>query len=467
MSPVQVNPSLPIVWRESAEPEVYEQARVGRVFNHRRPKRYPIAVVEAETEDHVVQGVRLAKELDCRVSIRSGGHSWAAWSVRDNAVLIDLGKMQHISLDKETGIVTASPSTTGNMLNTFLSERGLMFCGGHCPDVGIGGFLLQGGMGWNCRNWGWACEQIVALDVVTANGDLVRVDAKQNSDLLWAAKGAGPGFPGVITRFHLTTRPKTPSMLSSVFIYPIAKYKEVMNWVINIVPNYDSSTEIVAVAATPPGIDQLCIIPLFVTFQNSEEECLVALKYANETRPEGFIVEKVNKETSLAKEYRDQANANPKGHRYCTENGYVKNDGDIAAILEPGFTTLPSAKSFALWYAMAPCSRRELPDMALSMQSDHYFAIYTIWEHEKDDDRCQQWVRTTMQDVVPHCEGAYMGDSDFQVRQTKYWTDEKARKLMALRHERDPSGRICGYLDHGDQTGVRGLLNTDEWCNGY
>lgn len=303
--------------------------------------------------------------------------------------------------------------------------------------------------------------------MVTANGDLIRVDDKQNSDLLWAAKGAGPGFPGVVTRFHLTTRPKIPSMLSSAFIYPIAKYKEVMNWVINITPNYDSSTEIVAVAATPPGIDQLCIIPLFVTFQNSEEECLVALKHANETRPEGCIVEDVNKQTSLAKEYRDQANANPKGHRYCAENGYVKNDVDIAAILEPGFTTLPSAKSFALWYAMAPCSRRELPDMALSMQSDHYFAIYTIWEHEKDDDRCQQWVRTTMKEVVPHCEGAYMGDSDFQVRQTKYWTDEKARKLMALRHERDPSGRICGYLDHGDQTGVRGLLNTDEWCNGY
>lgn len=302
---------------------------------------------------------------------------------------------------------------------------------------------------------------------MTADGDLVRADAKQNSDLLWAAKGAGPGFPGVVTRFHLATRPKIPSMLSSAFIYPIAKYKEVMNWVINITPNYDSSTEIVAVAATPPGIDQLCIIPLFVTFQNSEEECLVALKHANETRPEGCIVEDVNKQTSLAKEYRDQANANPQGHRYCAENGYVKNDEDVAAILEPGFTTLPSAKSFALWYAMAPCSRRELPDMALSMQSDHYFAIYTIWEHEKDDDRCQQWVRTTMKKVVPHCEGAYMGDSDFQVRQTKYWTDEKARKLMALRHERDPSGRICGYLDHGDQAGVRGLLNTDEWCNGY
>ena len=151
MAPVEVDPSLPIVWRETADEATYEQARVGRVFNHRRPKRYPVAVVEAETEDHILQAVRLAKRLDCRVSVRSGGHSWAAWSVRDNAVLIDLGKMKHISLDEKASIVTVSPSTTGTMLNEFLSEKGLMFCGGHCPDVGLGGFLLQGGMGWNCR----------------------------------------------------------------------------------------------------------------------------------------------------------------------------------------------------------------------------------------------------------------------------------------------------------------------------
>lgn len=151
MSPVNVDPTLPIIWRETADATTYEVARVGRVFNHRRPKRYPIAVVEAENEGHVVAAVKLAKQLGCRVSVRSGGHSWAAWSVRDNAVLIDLGKMNHISVDETTKIATVSPSTTGNALNNFLTERGLMFCGGHCPDVGVGGFLLQGGMGWNCR----------------------------------------------------------------------------------------------------------------------------------------------------------------------------------------------------------------------------------------------------------------------------------------------------------------------------
>ena len=142
---------LPIIWRDSSDTERYEEARVGRVFNQRRPARYPTAVVEAQSEDHIVKAVKLAIELNCRVSVRSGGHSWAAWSVRDNAILIDLGKWNYMSLDDEAGIFTVSPSTTGRMANKYLSDRGYMFPGGHCPDVGLGGFLLQGGMGWNCK----------------------------------------------------------------------------------------------------------------------------------------------------------------------------------------------------------------------------------------------------------------------------------------------------------------------------
>lgn len=147
----EVPTGLPIIWRESSDRGYYETARVGRVFNQRRPSRYPIAVVEAQSGSHIVDAVRLAKDLQCKVSVRSGGHSWAAWSVRDNAILIDMAKWSYMSLDEETGIVSVSPSTTGRMLNGYLSERGYMFPGGHCPDVGLGGFLLQGGMGWNCK----------------------------------------------------------------------------------------------------------------------------------------------------------------------------------------------------------------------------------------------------------------------------------------------------------------------------
>ena len=130
-------PDLPIIWREDACTELYEEARVGRVFNHRRPSRYPRAIVQATCEQHIVDAVKLANSLGCRVSVRSGGHSWAAWSVRDDAILIDLGQHQHLALREEAQIVEASPSTTGRVLNGMLNDRGYMFGGGHCPEVSI------------------------------------------------------------------------------------------------------------------------------------------------------------------------------------------------------------------------------------------------------------------------------------------------------------------------------------------
>lgn len=105
----------------------------------------PTAVVHAACVAHVRDAVELAARLRCRVSVRSGGHSWAAWSVRHDAVLVDLEGLRELKYDSRTKIVSCSPSATGEMLNGFLRGQGRMFAGGHCPDVGLGGFLLQGG----------------------------------------------------------------------------------------------------------------------------------------------------------------------------------------------------------------------------------------------------------------------------------------------------------------------------------
>jgi Dehydrogenases with different specificities (related to short-chain alcohol dehydrogenases) len=124
----------------------YEQARVGRVFNARRPDRFPAAVLLAADEDDVIAGVRLAAERGWTVSVRSGGHSWAAWSLRDDALLIDLGAMRDMAYEPASGVVSARPAVQGGLeLAPFLAERGRAFPGGHCATVGLGGFLLQGG----------------------------------------------------------------------------------------------------------------------------------------------------------------------------------------------------------------------------------------------------------------------------------------------------------------------------------
>lgn len=201
---------LPIVFRDSTPRAEFLESAWGHVFNHRRATeaRVPRAVVHATSAAHVAQAVGVARELGCRVSVRSGGHSWAGWSVRDDAVCVDLGALpggKHASpaaagdeaggleYDPRTRILSCPPSATGRVANGFLAARGRMFAGGHCPDVGLGGFLLQGGMGWNCKNWGWACESIVGIEAVTADAREVYCSRSENADLFWAARGSGPG----------------------------------------------------------------------------------------------------------------------------------------------------------------------------------------------------------------------------------------------------------------------------------
>jgi FAD/FMN-containing dehydrogenase len=130
---------LPIVW---AKDEGFEMSRIGRIFNHRRPSRYPLAVVHARSEKDLFDAIQLAKRLNCKISVRSGGHSFPVWSVRDNAVLIDLGALNTIDLDDTSGIVKVGPATTSEQLNQFLGTKGRMFNAGHCPTVGLGAGVL-------------------------------------------------------------------------------------------------------------------------------------------------------------------------------------------------------------------------------------------------------------------------------------------------------------------------------------
>lgn len=137
-----------VVWQADSG---YEAARISRLWSKRIPDRYPLGVIKASHEADVVQAVKLAAEIGCRVAVRSGGHSWAAASVRDQSLLVDLENLRGIEYDDETGVVVVSASTTSAQLTDFLLPKRRMFAGGHCPDVAMGGFLLQGGIGWNAR----------------------------------------------------------------------------------------------------------------------------------------------------------------------------------------------------------------------------------------------------------------------------------------------------------------------------
>ncbi|CEL03913.1 hypothetical protein ASPCAL05050 [Aspergillus calidoustus] len=445
------------IFRNGPDSDTYEKARTSRLFNARIPARYPTAIVLARHEGDIIEAVTLARVHRLQISIRSGGHSYAAWSLRPRSVLVDLGGLRHCELNEGSGVVSVSPSITAQQLYDYLAERGRTFPVGHCPDVGLGGFLLGGGMGWDQPNLGWACQHILAVDLVTATDDpkLLRADAHQNTDLFWAARGGGPAFPGIVTTFHLQTFPAPKVMRSSGYVYGVGEYSRVFRWALKIAAEFEDSIEIVAIGSYKDGIEHPCITIALIASGNDQEHLDDILKSIEETHPPNPISRWFNQETTLSEQFDLKAKSYPKNHRYYVDNAFVKNDADVASTLERAFTTLPTRESLALWTSLVPLSRRQLPDMALSMQSDHYFALYAIWGDGSKDSQCMTWVDQIMEDVAKDSVGSYLGELDFRSRNTRYWGDGVWERLMEVRKKWDPENRICGCL------GLEGLLQMD------
>ncbi len=433
----------------------YEQARTGRIFNARRPDRFPAAVLLAADEADVVAGVRLATERGWPVSVRSGGHSWGAWSLRDEALLIDLGGLRDLAYDPATGVASARPAVQGGLeLAPFLAERGRAFPGGHCASVGLGGYLLQGGQGWDGRARGWACQSVVGLDVVTADGTLVRADAEQNPDLLWAARGAGPGFPGVVTRFRLRTYQAPRVMWHDTWTFRLDDTVGLLTWLHDVLPGLDRRVEPVVAATRLPGVPlhdgtarpDGTVLLLHTTVAADSDGHAASLLAPLQNGPlAARSLGHVQGPTSVAEENLAQTVQNPEGYRYAVDCTWTDAPAAVLApMLQALWSELETEHSFSIWYGWAPRGAR--PDMAFSVEADVYVATYVIYPDPADDARYTVWVHRRPAALAVHGTGVYLGDTDFTRRQDRFLSDDAYRRLGAVRTRRDPSGRFASYL---------------------
>lgn len=451
---------------QPADPD-WDEARVGRVFNGRRPDRQPDAVLLAASVADVQRGVRLATARDWTVAVRSGGHAWAAWSVRDGGLLIDLGALTDIEYDAQTHVVSAGPAVKGgDVLSPYLEQRGRFFNGGHCPSVGIGGFLLQGGQGWNQRGWGWAAESVVAVDIVTAEGELVRADADHDSDLFWAARGAGPTFPGIVVRFHLATRPLFGALAHTVHGYELDDFTEVMTWLYGAHHHIPDNVEIVVVSTPTPlpdGTERRVLLVTGLAFGDDVDQARASLARFNESPllDRALFVQDAAPST-LAEHRAQQELQNPEHWQYICDNAWIdaeRTPQGIAAAVEgirPLFTTNPTDRGFAIWMSNAP--RRELPDMAFSLHTDAYVAAYTVYEDPAEYDRNRAWVNSVFAHAEPVTAGQYLGDSDMTNRQLRFMAPENWERLQRIIADRDPEGRFHRYLAADPAT-----VNVNHW----
>jgi FAD/FMN-containing dehydrogenase len=431
----------------------YEEARRVAVWNARTPERYPELIVLAESEGDAVRAVREARDRGMRVGVRSGGHSWAGNHLRDGGMLLDLSRLRAIELDAGAMRAAVEPGCHGDELLEVLAERDLFFPAGHCPGVGIGGYLLQGGYGWNGRVYGPACMSVEAIDVVLADGSLVRADEHQNAELLWAARGAGPGFFGVVTRFHvrLVRRPKL--VVNSVFLYPIDVLDEVFRWAREIGPRVARTMELmVFIHRTEEGELEIAVTgPVLVDSEQEAREAVAVLESCSVLDRAKLALPYVPGE--LADLYAGAHAAYPDGHRYAADNMWTH--APIEQLL-PGLRriaeTMPRAPSHMLWMNWQPHSSPgatpapERPDMAYSVEDDTYIALYGVWQDPSEDVAGVAWATERMREMEPFASGIQLADENLGERQARFLSEEHMTRLERLRGKYDPEARFHSWM---------------------
>jgi FAD/FMN-containing dehydrogenase len=425
----------------------YEEARRASVRNARVPDRYPDLIVQAETDDDVIAAVRLAREKGMQIGVRSGGHSWAASFLRDGGVLLDLSRMHDAAVDPVARLAAVQPGLTGTALNRRLAEHDLFFPTGHCTNVGLGGFLLQGGFGWNSRLWGPACQSVRAIDVVSADGELVRADESQNADYFWAARGAGPGFFGVVTRFHLDLYARPAAMVSS-YLYPIDVLDEVLRWTVAIQPSLPRTMELMVFLrrGLAPGTDEPAALVMGPVLADSAEAAIEDLAILESCPVRGrALASEVNMPTTVDELLAGSDDFYPLGSRYAVDNMWT--EAPVAELL-PGMrriaSTLPASPSHVMWLLWGPPEAR--PDMAFSMEANVYVGLYAIWDDETDDARHESWVADQMCAMEPLAAGIQLADENLGARPSRFMADDNLRRLEAVRAQRDPKGLFHSYM---------------------
>lgn len=208
--------------------------------------------------------------------------------------------------------------------------------------------------------------------------------------------------------------------------------------------------EVLAVSSEISQFQQHVFMFQATAFGHNDEDALEKLKIVKETRPPNLLHSIDDSDTSLEELYAYAEVMNPPDNRWIADDVYIHSSLDLVDVCRKSWTELPK-DCLAFYEPLHPRTPRSLPDMALSLQTDHYIAIYSASQDLKQDASNSTWIAKQMLELEQSALGAFLGDADFQVRPTKFWSDEAASRLATVKQKWDPHGRICGYLTKGDK----------------
>ncbi|MFB8759895.1 FAD-binding oxidoreductase [Streptomyces nigra] len=417
----------------------YDEART--VFNAMIDKR-PAVIAQCATEDDVVRAVRFGRDLDLNIAVRGGGHSVAGSAVNDNGLVIDLRHMRAVSVDPGAEAVRIAGGATMSDLDRACQPHGLATTGGRASTTGVGGFVLGGGTGWLDRRFGLAVDNLLGVELVTADGERVHASADENPELFWGLHGGGGNF-GVATALTLRLHP-LPDFSIALLLYLPEFAREVARTyreLIAAAPDEASGGVIYLTGPpedfVPPHLVGSLLCGALLTYAGPEEdlrklaEPLLALPHEQE------IVG--------AMPYADVQCMldDPPGMRNYWSAEYLTGaPDDYLDVFCAGGEELPPSATIQVLFPQGgaiaagpheyPVPYRDAP------WAVHPFAI---WEDPADDERCRQWVRDVCAGARPYSTGDvylnFIGDEGTD-RVKAGLGAENFQRLATLKRRYDP-----------------------------
>ncbi len=422
----------------------------GMVWQQRKPLRRPPLIVQAANETDVIEAVRFARRNGLKVAVRTGGHSvWASF-MRDEGVLIDLSLLTRASINRDDRSAIVQPALWGHHLIERAAPHGLAFPVAHCAQVGLGGYLIGGGLGLNHDTWGaMACFNIRGADVVTARGELITVDANRHPDLVWAVRGAGQGFPGIVTKLQLALLPRPRSVLSSTYTLPLANAAEAASWVQEALGDTAVSLEAQMVLASGAG-GQPGVTVMVNAFAASVDEARASLAPFAASELGKAALSKVEAapsslEALLADAHNPMARSGADSR--AVDSAWTSKPADAAAAVAGHMQRAASPMTCAV---IAFKSARPLPaDAACSRIDRAFVGLHSAWSRAEGNAANIAWLREASLALQPFASGHYINEIDIEAAPQKAadcFSVKAWNRLADVRHRYDPERLFHGFL---------------------
>jgi FAD/FMN-containing dehydrogenase len=419
---------------------LYDEART--VHNGVIDRR-PAVIAQCVDEDDVVRAVRFGRDLDLKIAVRGGGHSVAGLALNDNGLVVDLRHLRAVTVDPAAEAVRVAGGATMSDLDRATQPYGLATTGGRASTTGVAGFVLGGGTGWLDRRCGLAVDNLLGVDLVTADGDRCHADADENPELFWALHGGGGNF-GVATALTLALH-ELPEFSRALVLYLPEHAPEAVRAYRDLIAAapVEASGGVVQITGAPeelvpppPAGRPLCGVLL--TYAGGEAglrelaEPLLALPHETEivgAVPYADAQCMLDVPCGLRNHWSAECLTG-------APDGFVDVFCDRARSLPAPSRTryflFPQGGAVADGPREYPVAYRDAP------WTVHPFAA---WEDPADDERCVRWVRDARADVRPWTTGAVhlnlIGDEGPE-RVVAGLGAEHTRRLAELKRRYDP-----------------------------